>query len=186
MMSSAIDRRAHVPQAGDQPADDVAAPRPLADRRQAPIVDVDDDDAAAGRFRAGRSQQDVVDRVVEAGEKRGAKHPEHSRDQHGNDAAQKNQTATRGAPCALAIARGYLTVISTRRLRGSGVSLGVLTSRSASPCDVTSMVGGVEARLDEDIADGHRPLQPEREVRPRRPHRVRVPDDDDFRDRRAP
>jgi hypothetical protein len=67
----------------------------LTDRRQASIVHVDNGDALAGPFRAGRPQQDVVNRVVEAAEKRGSKHPEHGDDQHGNGAAQKNQAAAR-------------------------------------------------------------------------------------------
>ena len=37
---------------------------------------------------------------------------------------------------------GYLTVISTRRFRGSGTLFRVFTARSASPCEVTSMVDG--------------------------------------------
>ena len=119
-------RRAHVPQA--------AISRPTTSRRHGhwPIVDRLRSSTSTmttwspGGCVASRSQQDVVHRVVEAGKKRGSIDGEHSGDQHGNDAAQKYQTA-RGVPALMRShhARGYLTVISTRRLRGSGVSSGV-------------------------------------------------------------
>ena len=88
-------RCAHVPQTSDQVANEVAPPGPLADRRQASFIHVDDDDAATGRSRAGGSKQDVVRRVVQASEKRGWKHREHAGDDHRTDAAQKHETPTR-------------------------------------------------------------------------------------------
>jgi hypothetical protein len=79
--------RAHVAQARDEPGDDIAAPRPLADRRQTPLVDVNDEDAIAGRLRDSRPHHGVVDRIVEAWEKPGAIHGENRRDEYWNDAA---------------------------------------------------------------------------------------------------
>ena len=87
-------RCAHVPQPRDEAADAIATPGPLADRRQAPLIDVNDDDAVAGRPRASRPQQAVVHRVVQPREPCGSIEGENSREEDRNEAAQKNQPTT--------------------------------------------------------------------------------------------
>ena len=59
-----------VAKAADERADDVAAPRPLANRRQASLVDVDDDNPLIGRTRRKRAQKRVVGGVLERRQQR--------------------------------------------------------------------------------------------------------------------
>jgi hypothetical protein len=69
----------------------------LTERRQTPLVEIDDDDAAGGRVSAGRSQDGVVHRVVETGDKGRPVERENGNDEDRNDAAEKNQSAARCA-----------------------------------------------------------------------------------------
>ncbi len=121
-------RRPLIAERGNQPRHHVTAPRPLADRRETPLVDVDDDDPRIGRPQGRGAQQDVVGLVFEVAEQRRAI----ERKQRGDDG--RNHPAPEGeARAAL-----HRTVISTRRLRGSATLSAVCTSRSASPCEVAS------------------------------------------------
>src|SRR4029450_7430036 len=130
--------RALIAQVRDQPTDQVAAPRPLTDCRQAAFVDVDDDDLSGWRFCWAPAKQEIVHAIVEPGDERGAIKSQDRNDERRHEAAQEGD-ATNGR---MWVVRGqpvdYLTAISTRRLRGSSVSSGVFPSRSRSPCDMTS------------------------------------------------
>ena len=111
----------------DQLADDIAPPRPLADRRQAALVDVDDHDAAARRPGRRARSEPVVGAVLEAGEERaGGTATAAAVSDRRHQAADEHETTR---------PQRHRTVISTRRLRGSSTSSAVLTSRSASPCE---------------------------------------------------
>jgi hypothetical protein len=90
-------RRPAIAQARDEACDHIAPPRPLPDRRQAPLVDIDNDDAIAGRPGDGGSHHAVVHGIVEAREKCGTVHGEDRRDEDRKDAAQKHQPTTRRA-----------------------------------------------------------------------------------------
>ena len=102
--------RAEIAKAGDQLADDVAAPRPLADRGQAAVVDVDDDDPAARRPGRRGAHERVVGAVFPVPQERRAVEREQGSDERGHQAAQHHEAA---GP------ERHLIVISTRRLRGS-------------------------------------------------------------------
>ena len=90
------DRRARVPQPGNQPANDVAAPRPLTDRGQAAFVDVDDDDAGGWRRCLCRPQEQVVGRVIQSSDERRPVQHEHRREDDGQRAGEDDETPTRG------------------------------------------------------------------------------------------
>ena len=91
------DRRApdRAIQQSGAPRDRVATA--MAEHRQAALVEIDDDDAAAGWVSASRSQDGVVHRVIEAGEEGGPVECENGDDENRNDAAEKNQSAARCA-----------------------------------------------------------------------------------------
>ena len=92
------DRRgAEIAQSSNQARHEIAWPRPLAEHRQAALVEIDDDDAAAGWVSASRSQDGVVHRVIETGEEGGPVERENGDDENRNDAAEKNQSAARCA-----------------------------------------------------------------------------------------
>ena len=108
----------------------------------------------------------VVDRVVEArGNRPDGRSPEQPSTSTGTRPHRNTRPRRAGQHAAISSVAGYLTVISTRRLRGSGVSSGVLTSRSASPCEVTSMVDASRPACTRRCANGSRALQAERRVR---------------------
>jgi hypothetical protein len=75
----------------DESANHVAAPWPLPDGRQAPFVDVDDDDAIAYRSGRYRPQQPIVDAVLEAGECRGPIQRKDCDDDCGNETEEQDQ-----------------------------------------------------------------------------------------------
>ena len=73
------------PEPLDQLRDQIAAPGPLSDGRQAALVDVDDRDAIRGRPRADRTHHHVVDRVIEPDERLRPQDGHRRHEQHGND-----------------------------------------------------------------------------------------------------
>ena len=135
-------RGAQLADAGDELRDQIATPRPLADRRQAALVHIHDRDSALGWRRRRGAHQRVVDAVVHLGEKRRAIDGKQDRQRRRGEAAQENDS-TAGCPSDLrGVLHAHLIVISTRRLRGSTVPSGVGISRSASPCEATSTSEG--------------------------------------------
>src|SRR4029450_6619782 len=106
---------------------------------QAEVVDVDDRDAGVRRADGYRAEEHVVGGVVDFGDESWPVDDQRNRQNRGREAAQENEPPALGAG-----ARGFRRdrvlprmVISTRRLRGSGVLSGVLRTGSASPCDST-------------------------------------------------
>src|SRR5262249_27409435 len=136
------DRRgAGVSKPRDEASDHIASPRPLADRGQTPLVDVDDDDAGCWRPRTRRSLEQVGRGIVEAPEESRTVLDQECGDDHRHRAAEEQEPAVRPRT-RLEHDSIYLTEISTRRFLGSGVLFLVLISRSASPCDATSIRPG--------------------------------------------
>ena len=85
-----------VAQARDQLSDDVAPPRPLADRFQAALIHVHDDDGRIGLLRLRHPDDHVVRRIVQPRERGGAQQRENRDEHHRQEAAGENE-ATPGS-----------------------------------------------------------------------------------------
>ena len=103
-------RRTQIAQARHELTDHVAAPRPLANGRQAVVIDVDNDDAAGCRADRSVAQDGVVGAVFPVAKERRAEERQQRRNERGHEPAQHHETPR---------PERHLIVISTRRLRGS-------------------------------------------------------------------
>jgi len=72
---------AHLAKPGDQPGNHLAAPRPLADRGEAALVDVNNGNGAGGLRPRKRPKQSVVDATIEMSEERRIENRESDRHQ---------------------------------------------------------------------------------------------------------
>ena len=84
-------------QPGDQLRDAIATPRPLADRRQAEVVDVDDGDAAVRRLRRNRAEQGVVGAAIDVGDEIRAEDDQRHGDERRGQAAEQHEAPALGA-----------------------------------------------------------------------------------------